>query len=381
MRAALSILATVAGAAASAAGQNAVECVRSNEPYFVLSLQRHPVTGHERAYPPSVPAGFAPGAGGVPADTWAFKVFPGDVHRRAEPRRVAGFHYVARNSSATSGRNTASYLFDFALRPTLPRAGGGLDPDFGRALLQVGGAAGGGGSNTYHVYSTFSPVALAVNDCALTLRYRGGENDDKDANAGQGPSQCTASSWLDGPMPFVPDGHWHGGVLAYNQDSNYHLWLNLLEADPVCNVWSNWGRQRDLPRNPPLKGHSLGTYFSDLWRGPAPFELGFDVDAGFGHGGRHAVPLFNVGLVSRAAFPFGPATIEIDPANPGLTLLHGVPGFIGRTNPAGRLATPALTLPAPLRGARGLYLGIEYLLLDQGLAPVASTGAQWILID
>lgn len=372
---------SAAGCVSAAAAQTTAEAVRNNEPYFVQSTQRHPVTGIERAHPPTVPAGYVPGAGGVIADTYAFKVLPGDVHWRGEPRRVAGFHYVARNSSATSGRNTASYLFEFDLRPVVFRPGGGLNPDFGRSFLNVPSQAGGGATNTYHVYTTFTPLALTVNDCALTLRYSGGENDDKDANAGQGPSQCTASSWLDGPMPFTPDGHWRGGAFTHNIDPNYYLWIALLEGAPVCNVWSNWGKQRDTPRNPPLKGHSLGTYYSDLWSGRAPFEFGFDVDGGTAYGNRIALPLFNVGTPFRFGLPLWSLTIEVDPTDAALTLLHGVPGFIGITNGAGFFTTPALRLANPLAGMRGRYFGVEYLLFDGSLAPVGSTGAQWILIN
>ncbi len=212
MRSPLLMLSAALCLQAVGVAQNSAESVRNNEPYFVQSLQRHPGTGIERAHPPSVPVGYVPGGGGVAADTYAFKVIPGDVHWRGEPRRIAGFHYLARNSSATVGRNTSSYVFEFDLRPTVFRAGGGLNPDFSRSLLNVPSQSGGGATNAYHVYTTFTPLRLSVNDCAMTLKYRGGENDDKDANAGQGPSQCTASSWLDGPMPFTPDGHWRYGT-------------------------------------------------------------------------------------------------------------------------------------------------------------------------
>lgn len=363
------------------AAQNAAECVRSNEPYFVQSVTRHPVTGIERAYPPSVPPGYLPGGGGVPADTYRFKVFPGDTLRRAQARQISGFHYVARNSSATTGRNTSSYLFQFDLRPVVARTGGGLDPDFGRSLLSVPSQAGGGATNTYHVYTTFAPVTLTFNDCAISLRYRGGENDDKDGNAGQGPSQCTASSWLDGPMPFTPDGDWRGGVFTYNTDPNYHLWVTFSEVDPVCNVWSNWGKQRDVPRVPPLKGHSLGTYYSDLWSGTPPFEFGFDVDGGMAHANRLVIPLFNIGAVFRTGIPFLGTTVEVNPADPALVLLHQVPGFVGTTNAVGRHASPAVPFTSRFLGGRGLHLGVEYLLFDGALNLAGSTGAQWVLVN
>lgn len=377
----LTLLFFAAVCAPAVPAQNQAECVRSNEPYFVQSLVRHPVTGIERAYPASVPVGYPPGGGGVAADTYRFKVFPGDVFRRAQGRQISGFHYVARNSSATTGRNNSSYLFQLDLRPTVARAGGGLDPDFGRSLLSIPSQAGGGATNTYHVYTTFAPVQATFNDCAISLRYRGGENDDKDGNAGQGPSQCTTSSWLDGPMPYVPDGDWRGNVFTYNTDANYHLWVTFFEVDPVCNVWSNWGRQRDIPRVPPLKGHSLGTYFSDLVSGVPPFELGFDVDGGQAHAHRLVLPLLNLGAVQRTGIPFLGVTLEINPLDSALVLLHGVPGFVGQTNAVGRFASAALPLRSRLFGGLGLYLGIEYLLFDPALNPVASTGAQWILIN
>ncbi|MEZ5962331.1 MAG: hypothetical protein R3F56_00665 [Planctomycetota bacterium] len=366
--------------AACPPAQNLAECVRSNEPYYVLSATRHPVTGFERAYPASVPAGYVPGGGGVATDTYRFKVFPGDVFRRAQGRQISGFHYVARNSSATATRNTASYLFQFDLRPTVARSGGGLDPDFTQSMLSVASQAGGGQTNTYHVFASFSPVALTFNDCAISLRYRGGENDDKDANAGQGPSQCTASSWLDGVMPYVPDGDWRNGTFTYNTDPNYQLWVTFSEVDPVCNVWSNWGRQRDVPRVPPLKGHSLGTYFSDLISGSPPYEFGFDVDGGSANPNRIVVPLLNLGPVQRTGLPFQGVTLEVNVADPALTLLHGVPGFVGSTNGVGRFATPAVPFRSRLF-ARGLYLGVECVLFDTAFNTVGSTGAQWVLIN
>jgi len=381
MRLHLVLCAALGGLLDRAPAQNAAECVRSNEPYFVLSINRHPTTGIERAYPASVPAGYVPGGGGVAADTYRFKVFPGDVFRRAEPRRISGFHYVARNSSATVGRNTSSYLFQFDLRPTVARAGGGLDPDFSRALLSIPSQAGGGATSTYHVFSTFAPVTLSFNDCALTLRYRGGENDDKDGNAGQGPSQCTASSWLDGPLPYTPDGDWRLGTFTYNTDPNYQLWVTFSEVDPVCNLWSNWGRQRDVPRIPPLKGHSLGTYFSDLWSGNPPFEFGFDVDGGPLLRNSLVVPLLNVGAAQRVGLPFRGVVLEVNIADPALTLLHSVPGFVGLTNGIGRLSSPPLSLTSRLHGGRGLYLGIECVLFDTAFNLAGSTGAQWISIN
>src|SRR5690606_20680596 len=107
----------------------------------------------------------------------------------------------------------------------------------------------------------------------------------------------------------------------------------------------------------------------------------FDVEGGFAHANQYAVPICNVGAAFRGAFPFAGTTIEVDPTNVGLTMLHGVPGFVGLTSATGRFRSAPLTLPAPLGGAQGAYLGVEFLLFDSSFALVGSTGAQWVLID
>ncbi len=190
-----------------------------------------------------------------------------------------------------------------------------------------------------------------------------------------------ASSWLDGPLPYVPDGHWRSGTYAYNGDDSYQTWVTFLDERPVCNVWSNWGKRRDSPRVPQLKGHSLGTYFSDMWSGTAPFEFAFDVEGGNLYAGHHAVPLFNVGPLSQAATPFQGALVELDPANSALVLLTSVPGFIGPLNATGHFETPKLSFNRRMLGLRGAYVGIEFMILNSQLNAVASTGAQSILID
>lgn len=360
--------------------QNTAEVVRSNEPYTVLSNNRHATTGVEYAHAPTVPAGYLPGGGGVPADTYKFKVFPAQTLRRAEPHRITGFHYVARNSAATIGRNNTSYLFQLDLRPTVARQGGGIDPDFSQSLLGIPTASGGGITSTYHVYTTFTAVPVSFGDCAITLRYHGGENDDKNANAGQGPSQCVGSSWLDGPMPYVPDGHWRAGTWVYNSDDTYQTWVTFMDERPVCNAWSNWGRRRDTPRVPILKGHSLGTYYSDVASGTGPFELAFDVEGGGVYAGHYALPLLNVGALSQTASWLYGIRLELDPTNPALPLLAGLPGFAGLLSATGHLESPKLTFTQRRPDLLGMYLGVEYVILDPQLSVVASTGAQSVLL-
>jgi hypothetical protein len=258
----------------------------------------------------------------------AWRAVPGHVWRRAEPRRVTGFTYTGRNAAATLPPNLYSYIFEFNLRRTLPRAGGGLDPDLASTpLLTVPRSPGGGASQPYRVSSSIPPVTLDFHDVSMTLTYAGGENDDKDANATRSPSQATASSAYEGDTPWVTDGHFENGVLWYNTEPFFALVVTIFEDAPVCRIESDWGKRRLHYGPPEPNGYSISTYYAPLGSAGAYGDVTWDVYAGSAFAGHLAVPLTNLGSIWQGSLPFAGTVLEIDPTDPLLTVLHpwGIP--------------------------------------------------------
>lgn len=387
MKQTLTIFTLGAALSAPAFAQNN-EVITNNVPYLVISTAAHTTTMNAYAYAPTTPAGYdiANLATGVVAGTKKFRVMTERHNLRlaGDAHQVSGFDYVGRSAAATAATpNANAYQPLFEMFPTTARTGGGLDPNFAATpVFSMPYMAGASVGITFGMTVTTAPMALTFTDIALAQTYQGGENDDKDPNGGMGESQCTASSWSDGPTPFVTDGVWEtSSGFVYNTAPAYIHWCTYLEDEGVVRGFSDWGQRRIAPLTPALEGHSLGTYYSDLATSTGPFNFGLDVLCGAAMSGNIALPLCNIGAIWNVPIPYQGEILDVNPGDAALTLLMGVPGFAGILGTNGELMVPKIPLPR-LPGGGGNNIGVEYAVIDiNQFALAQTTGAIWVEIN
>ncbi len=367
------------------------EVVRSNEPWVVFASATSTATGlpynYDAVNPPEYSAGTLGSPVGVPANTWSWRIIPGSANFRAGVRRVAGFRHSQVMSGETQPANyggayeAETVLAGVVARPSAPA--GARNPDWSKVLVRIPAlAAAGAPSQLYRVTRTLaSPIAVSSSpgasgtiDLALAVKFNGGESKWIDG------AQGFAATWWDGPTPWNTSGFYYPGTntTTFNTDPRFVLYLNYLEAEPAIALHSDWGHWQStgaggLPG--PILGHSIGTYFGNL--ASTAGNLGVSVRAGNYPNGI-ALVLLNFGPYFAGSFQFFGQTLELNPTDPVLTLLLGLPG-IGLLPLDGAGNTDGAKIPIPQNAAwLGTTLGFEAFIADRTGQVRASTGSAFV---
>jgi hypothetical protein len=377
-----SILISLTLALTASAVQSQIFVERNNRPYLVISTAKHTTTSLNYTWPPTVPAGFAVGGGGVPAGTYTYRCYLGQHDTRWSPYRWTGYTYIGRNSAATAGGGVGIQSFNYLL---LNEAAGNpnwaqLPVRGGTPIVNVPAAAIAPGGQVYRVTSnqpalTFPypqfPAAIYIVRC-WPNNLANDDTPDRWAHA---------SSWQDGPvMPSPHDGSFHepSNVQTPSTDPLFIQWVANQTDMPVAMPHSNYGQRRIAPLTPELRGHSAGTGFPDLASNAAGIELGFDWNCGVPTAGGFAIPLFNYGEVAPfpACFTFLGAEISLNPANPFFSFFTFL---IASLDPQGNALGPKLFIPQQ-PGTAGQWMGLQGVVIDTSFN-LSNTAAYWFRIQ
>ncbi len=361
--------------------------LRNNNPYLVRSTGTHATTGLNYNWPPMNHPGYSNGIG-VPAGAHVWRVNAQQTGHRGEAHDLAGYTMILRTSAASNAVGPNAYEPDMKLLGCLPRAGGGLDPDFTTVHHTIAEAAAPVTSQTFRVTTTFAATPVTLTDYALAMMYHGGEEQDvPDVATGTQPSQGMCGSWKDGPVydkatgtSYASTGFEDAGVITYGSDVNFISWMGLLVTQPSLSQFSDWGQQRIAVLPTPLLGHSIATYSSDLGTAPTS-SFGYSVRSDssiFANG--TALLFLNVGgfiPITGLNFPtpFGMVNLAVDITSPVANTLTAL--LLGANGEVDGISMP---IPGPQAGLVGLDWGVQAVLIDSGFSAIDSSEAAWMNI-
>jgi hypothetical protein len=390
--------------------------VENSDQFFVLNT-RHPTTNilylpSENDHP-----GYLPTGGGVPADTWLFRVFQrswqqiGDATTAptGDQSRISGVDGVMALSAATPVSTTANIYFPAVLvceATVTPASASDLDgdaqPDLSNIVLLVDettttamtpanpnrNAVLLGWGFTLVDPNTMNSITVDADltDYAIAVRYHGGDNANLPAtgtNFSQGFVNGAGDGFvfapLDGANPPTPGTQQpliDYGCVTYDDATgtqtpgalqpvgvfgDARTICNLLLDNPTVNLEADWGTAGVAG----VAGTGSGKHYAPL---TTAATTGFSLQvfaSQFPNG--VAVPFLNIGAYFPGAVqvpfggPLGSPTFEVNPADPllgalsgaGLTFLDG--NGEGQTIPFTLGATPN---PAFL----GIRIGTELVL-------------------
>jgi hypothetical protein len=393
--------------------------LRNNEPWLVISAAAHPTTGVAFNYPPVNHPSFGNGVG-VPMNASVWRVYPSATNFRSEPSNVDGFNILCRRSAASHGPGTTgapgpatgdTYEPEMTLRSTIARTAAGqpagsIDPDFTAgatiyAMIPEMPVPGSTVGTLFNISRSFGPASVSFSDCAVTMKYHGGEEDNRPAGAGTGVySQCICASWQDGPTPWIFDGFHDPAVatnngVTYKATNQFRSWMTYTTVNPTLSLFSDWGERRyqaTNPLTPLLLGHSDGTYFSDL-AVTASTRFGFSVRADTTvFSGGNALVLFNFQpMPFPTGFPILPGfVLNLNPGDPLLGLFTAISppalgAVMGQANSVGvdfQIWGPSgiVGVFGPDPALSGQYFGFQAVAvnINPPMLTLGSTQATWV---
>jgi hypothetical protein len=379
----LALAITVAAAAAAAQNPTGQLLNINNEAWLVIATTKHTTSQFSYLWPPNVPINVAGGSfspailGGsatpVVAGTLLWRVIHRELDNRQEARQFKGSRCGLAVSAATTAPVGPFYYPEVTIRKTVPRAGGGLNPDFvsapllttpqGTALLT---AAGG------H-YITTSAIATAIpftgNDYCITAKYQGGENDDIPNTEGFF-GDYSAGAYT-GPVTYGHAAPAPAYTLSFGTSDFSSLFLGPLEDKTTVAMHGDYAYRRTV-LSPSLYGTNSNRTLSDC--ALQPTNIGWDVDSGAANGGGFALFLMNIApAVFPGSFSILGVTVELNIADPALGVLGQV-GYVGNLNPQGDFKGTVIPFPA-LPFLAGQYVTVEGFVIDPTLTNVVdSTG-------
>ncbi len=372
---------TMATVAAQTQNNNAVQ--RSNQNWS-YTQGNHPTTNNLIPTVRTMPPEWAATATtGVPAGTLTWRWIPKEANMRREARRVSGFEFGIAPSPATATFPSAGYFPEMKMHAARARTSGtGMEPDLSvPPLLTVTRAGLTFPQFGLYIASSTATTVANVNalDLVLSLKWEGTEHTNVPGKQGT-LSSASESAYAPDSFGFVSPTN---VITVGSTPGPQPTWptINYYEEAPVVNAQSDWGQLNDLTRTPPLFGYGLGTAQGPL--ATTATRIAFDVEGGATNAGRFAVPLFNVGPVFPISIPALGVTLEVNLADPALTLLGAAFGLQlnGPGTSAGFGDGAYIQLPALGTGAIGTYLGMEFVIVDPTAGVVDSTQAYYIRIE
>lgn len=372
--------------------QNTVS--RNNDPWLVIS-SAHPVTTNPYNFPPVSPAAFsfnvaAPGTPTgqtVAANTHTVRWIPSMTNMRRQARQVSGFYAGLRPSAATPSTSfpLTGYTPEYKIHqpnqlvPGLSWAAGAqYSANFNAPALVTLPQ----GTFSFTTFGNFlvtsalsAPVSVTQEEIVISLKWRGGENDEVPGG------QSFFASYFDGihtPLTVQFASPAPANALTPSTDNRFVTWASYFEEDASIAAKSDWGYRRNAALLPSVSGHSVGTGQADL--ATTAGQLGWDVEAGVSQNGNFAIALFNAGPIFPASFPLFGQTIEVNLADPNLTLLVNA-GYNLTLSAQGEGVGPFLPLPVLGSSAIGFSIGAEFLILASDFSGWReSTQAAWVTI-
>ena len=372
---ALTIALAAGAAAAQSLDRNVVE--RNNDPWLVESAAKH-TNGQNYLWPPNNPTAFSNLAvtTGVAANTLTYRWIPGNLNNRAEARAVSGIELGISPSAATTSYPLTGYFPEFKIHVPKAQAGGFVPDTTATPLLVVAQA-----SLNFQTFGRFvvsstlaTPIPVTVREVVMSWKWQGGENDNVSGKQG------LFGSYSDGEYAPLTFGFVDPLTSAVTlTSSNFSvLWGTYMEEQASIAAQSDYGYRRDAQLLPQVSGYSIGTGQADL--ATKPCKIGWDVFAGPSLGGGAALPLCNFGPVFPTSFQLLGQTLELNIADPALGLLASA-GYVLTLDPKGFGDGALVTLPPVGAAAIGLYLGVEFAVIDASLTSVKeTTQSYWIQI-
>jgi hypothetical protein len=382
---------TLAAVAGSVVAQGQNDVARNNDPWLVISAAAHPTTTRPYNYPPVSPAQFAyntatpgtPTGQTVPAGTHTVRWIPSMTNLRREARDVTGFYVGLRPSAASATFPLTGYTPEYKIHTPAQLAPGATWASGAQysanftapALVTLPQATYTFAAfGNYLVSSTLTaPVTVNQEEIVISFKWQGGENDEV---AG---TQSFFGGYADGiHTPMTVQFASPTNVLTPATDNFTVTWGSYFEDSASISAKSDWGYRRTAALLPSVSGYSVGTAQSDA--ATTAGQLGWDVFAGAANSGNFAIALFNTGAVFPASFPLFGQIIEMNLADPSLTLL--VNAGYNITLPAnGEGAGPFLPIPVLGSSAIGFAIGAEFLILRSDLSGFSdSTQSAWTQI-
>lgn len=384
----------------------------------LVQTQTNPTTGYKLEMPGAQPTGYmATSTVGVPAGTLTWIWYPSQQNTRFEDRYVTGHMVGIRPSTATpssaysivhpgqAGAGVPIYIPKFSIfEPkvripggTTPPFGPGYDPDFSKPPLLT--------YNTLHTplvqpaqadlpivwtvtYNT--KFKVSSNEMVLGFEWEGGEHASKPLSqslpTGYSEAMFAPSHWgwaSPGPTRTITRFD-PSKILPPTSMNAYSSPMGgYFENQASVCFHSDWGELRDPQLGSTVyPSYNVGSGLSDL--ASTPGKLAWDVYAHPSNQGQRALPLLNLRLAPYALpTQLLGRTLEVDPLDISLAVMWGHPltdGTIGSSGlflPSSRLSVPALGV-----ASLGIWVGLEYALVDVGNGSVSdTTQAYWFYIE
>ena len=281
----------------------------NNHSWLVISGTKHTTSLLSYLWPPNVPNNVAGGSfspailGGsatpVVAGTLLWRIIPRELDNRQEARQFKGSRCGLAISAATVTPVGPFYYPEVTVRKTVPRAGGGLNPDFvSAALLTVpkGTAALTAAGGHYIVTSAIATaIPFTGNDYCMTAKYEGGENDDIPQTEGFF-GDYSAGAYTD-PVLYGHAAPAPAYTLSLGTTDFSSLFLGPLEDKTTLAMKGDYAFRRTV-FSPTLYGANDHRLKSDC--ATLTTNIGWDVDSGAVNGGGFALFLMNI---APAVFP------------------------------------------------------------------------------
>lgn len=371
----------------------------NNEPYYVISTATHPVTGQNRIWPPTQPPEFDVGQPGVPAGTKTFKIFPIHQFCRCLPEGVKlnGYTLIIRLSAATAagaagiGREPANEIRNIVADPN---SAGDYMPGT-TVLHSIAAQPSASTGRVFRVNRTFATVTLPGDMAGgagwcMTSDWAGGENTNVIATATQ-PSQGVVGSWQDGDTREVGGNlldafgfqYTNGNVVQGRSraSTNFYTWQHPLVEQPELGMHSDYGKIRiTSPTETQLRGHSLGTYYSD--GATMTTNIGYSVRGGAAFANGQAIPLVNIGLAqfpSCVPLPVLPGQTLYLKVNPGDPLFAALTALATVLSGTGDVDAVKFNLPIT-PGLLGYYFDWQVVVVNSTFSTIANTARRGIQI-
>ena len=391
------LCALTAGLLASFAGAqtvNAVTVERNNDPWLVISTAVHAGTGNQYAYAPTQPTGFAPGTGGVAVGTRTVRWLPNMSNSRRENHKVIGFQLGIRPSAATG---TANYPFTGYVpecsvhAPQQLAAGTGPTWAQGRQysadLTAAALATMPQGTLPFNAFANFivgrtmtSAVNVMQDEIVMSLKWdaNGQSTPINDDN----PMHCSFFASFDDGIHNVTTIQFASPtnqLTPYTENRFINYLTYSVEDQMVMHQQSDWGYRRNPALLPSVSGYSVATALSDV--STVAGQLGYDCDMGTLHPGDFGMPLVNFGPVFPAFIDLFGVRLEVNPADPNLTLLPSA-GYLIVADAQGFANGPLLPIPALGPTGIGFTIGAEFVGIESDLSAIfGSSNAAWVTVN
>jgi hypothetical protein len=361
---------------------------RTNRAYVVISGTKHTTTGNNYFWGPTVPADFSPvligGTGnpmGVAAGTHTWRVILGQTDIRRANRDVSGFVYGAAASAASTSFPMNGYQPELEIRKTvLNGAGPGRIPDWtSPAYVTLPTTSASFPAKAWYVFTVTlsTPVSFLGNDLALTIKWQGGEADDKPGTQGYWSDYEAGVMVGAGQAQFGQDYGFASPTNVHTINTNDFSTpkLETLEEEATIIPYSSWGYRNDT-LYPLLYGTNIHTINSNLTSVAGYF--GWDFEGGPSQAGNYVLTLLNIAPIPfPLSFNLLGQTLELNIGDPAITLGADL-GYVLTLNPTGLVSGPKISLP-PQPALKGQYVGAEGIVIASTLTQVNETtqAAHW----